>query len=100
MHGAAGRARRVRGRHRVWRSFSAMVLARYVDRDNQRSKRARVTTILSSKETQLTTWLTRENDLRGFVVAKGYAHAIAHWRRRLGCAPESLAQDWPDGAAR
>ena len=58
------------------RSFSALVLAECIDRDNQANVLSDHT-ILSWGD-QLTTWLTRENDLRGFVVAKGYAHAIAH----------------------
>ncbi|MEI2669882.1 MAG: DUF2785 domain-containing protein [Marmoricola sp.] len=58
------------------RSFSALVLAECIDRDNQANVLSDHT-ILSWGD-QLTTWLPRENDLRGFVVTKGYAHAIAH----------------------
>jgi Protein of unknown function (DUF2785) len=58
------------------RSFSALILAECVRRDNQQG--------LVPPETMLSwgdavsSWIVRERDLRGFVPEKGWAHAIAH----------------------
>ena len=58
------------------RSFSALVLAECIVRDNSRPL------VLGGKVLQwgdaVATWLLREQDLRGFVPGKGWAHAIAH----------------------
>jgi hypothetical protein len=58
------------------RSFSALVLAECIARDNSRPL------VLGGKVLQwgdaLATWLLRERDLRGFVPGKGWAHAVAH----------------------
>jgi hypothetical protein len=57
------------------RSFSALVLAECIARDNARPL------VLGGKILQwgdaLATWLLRERDLRGFVPGKGWAHADA-----------------------
>jgi len=58
------------------RSFSALVLAECLDRDNQ-ANLVTTQTVLAWGD-QLASWVTRENDLRGFITGKGYAHAIAH----------------------
>lgn len=58
------------------RSFSALVLAECIARDNQ-ANLVTTQTILAWGD-RLTSWITRENDLRGFVTGQGYAHAIAH----------------------
>jgi hypothetical protein len=58
------------------RSFSALVLSECIARDNEVNVLT-AGTILTWGD-RLTSWITRENDLRGFVTGKGYAHAIAH----------------------
>jgi hypothetical protein len=58
------------------RSFSALVLAECIARDNTRPL------VLGGKVLQwgdaVATWMLREQDLRGFVPGKGWAHAVAH----------------------
>ena len=58
------------------RSFSALVLGECIARDNLRP-------LLPGGKIlewgdRLATWLLREQDLRGFVPGKGWAHAVAH----------------------
>ena len=58
------------------RSFSALVLGECIARDNSRP-------LLPGGKIlewgdRLTTWLLREQDLRGYVPGKGWAHAVAH----------------------
>jgi hypothetical protein len=58
------------------RSFSALVLAECIARDNLRP-------LLPGGKIlewgdRLATWLLRERDLRGYVPGKGWAHAVAH----------------------
>ena len=58
------------------RSFSALVLGECIARDNTRP-------LLPGGKIldwgdRLTTWLLREQDLRGFVPTKGWAHAVSH----------------------
>lgn len=64
------------------RSFSALVLGECIARDNQRPL------VPSGKVMEwgdrVATWLLRENDLRGFVPGKGWAHAVAHGADALG----------------
>lgn len=64
------------------RSFSALVLAECVARDNVRPL------VLGGKILQwgdaLATWLLREQDLRGFVPGRGWAHAVAHGADAIG----------------
>lgn len=64
------------------RSFSALVLAECLDRDNERH-------LLPGGKVlewgdRLATWFLREQDTRGFVLGKGWAHAIAHGADALG----------------
>jgi hypothetical protein len=64
------------------RSFSALVLADVVNRAN-------ITGTVSPSHMltwgdRAMTWFTRENDLRGFVAGKGWAHAVAHGADLLG----------------
>jgi hypothetical protein len=58
------------------RAFSALVLAECIERDNSRPL------VLGGKVLQwgdaIATWVLREQDLRGYVDGKGWAHAIAH----------------------
>lgn len=69
------------------RSFSALVLAECIARDNSRP-------LLPGGKVidwgdRLAAWLLRERDLRGFVPGKGWAHAIAHGADALGTVAES-----------
>ena len=58
------------------RSFSALVLAECVERDNAELLMPPVK-ILDWGD-RVTGWLVRERDVRGFVPDRGWAHAIAH----------------------
>jgi hypothetical protein len=69
------------------RSFSALVLAECLERDNEHH-------LLPAGKVlewgdQLATWYLREQDTRGFVPGKGWAHAIAHGADALGVLGES-----------
>ncbi|MDO9456917.1 DUF2785 domain-containing protein [Nocardioides sp.] len=58
------------------RAFSVLVLAECIARDNSRPL------VLGGKVLQwgdaIATWVLREQDLRGWVDGKGWAHAVAH----------------------
>lgn len=58
------------------RSFSALILAECLERN------ARIDTLPSAKVfdwgDRLASWFIREQDLRGHVTGKGWAHAVAH----------------------
>lgn len=58
------------------RSFSALVLAECIARDNEQHILAPETILGWGDRTA--GWLVRERDLRGFVPGKGWAHAVAH----------------------
>ena len=69
------------------RSFSALVLAECIARDNSRP-------LLPGGKIldwgdRIAAWMLRERDLRGFVPGKGWAHAIAHGADALGTLAES-----------
>lgn len=64
------------------RSFSSLVLTECVSRDNE-AHLLTANTILSWGD-RVATWLIRERDLRGHVVGKGWAHAVAHGADALG----------------
>ena len=69
------------------RSFSALVLAECIARDNGRP-------LLPGGKIldwgdRIATWLLRERDLRGYVPGKGWAHAVAHGADALGTLAES-----------
>jgi hypothetical protein len=64
------------------RSFSALVLAECVSRDND-------LTLLPAARLldwgdRVSGWLVRERDVRGFVPGKGWAHAVAHGADAIG----------------
>ncbi|HEX4190213.1 MAG TPA: DUF2785 domain-containing protein [Marmoricola sp.] len=69
------------------RSFSALALTECIDRST--------TTGLAGPEVVLRwgdrvmSWLAREQDLRGFVPGKGWAHALAHGADALGALARS-----------
>jgi hypothetical protein len=69
------------------RSFSALVLAECIARDN-------ACTILPPVQIldwgdRVAGWLVRERDVRGFVPGKGWAHALAHGADAIGVLAES-----------
>jgi hypothetical protein len=69
------------------RSFSALVLAECVERDNQELLLPPVK-ILEWGD-RITGWLVRERDVRGFVPGRGWAHAVAHGADAIGCLADS-----------
>ena len=64
------------------RSFSALVLAECVARDNELSLLPQ--TRLLEWGDRVSGWLVREQDVRGFVPGKGWAHAVAHGADAIG----------------
>jgi Protein of unknown function (DUF2785) len=69
------------------RSFSALVLAECIERDNAES-------LLPAGKLlewgdRVTGWLVRERDLRGFVPGEGWAHAVAHGADAVGVLARS-----------
>ncbi len=69
------------------RSFSALVLAECLERDNDQH-------LLPGGKVmewgdRLATWFLAEQDTRGFVADKGWAHAVAHGADTLGALGES-----------
>jgi hypothetical protein len=69
------------------RSFSALVLAECIHRDNERSLLP--PTRLLEWGDRISGWLVRERDVRGFVPEKGWAHAIAHGADAIAILAES-----------
>lgn len=69
------------------RSFSALVLASCVHRDNL-MRLVPVDTLLAWGD-RLAGWFVRERDLRGFVPGNGWAHAVAHGADAIGALAES-----------
>jgi hypothetical protein len=69
------------------RSFSALVLAECIERDNAESllPPARLLDWCD----RIAGWLVRERDVRGFVPGQGWAHAIAHGADALSCLADS-----------
>lgn len=69
------------------RSFSALVLSGCIERDTARSL------VPGDKVLEwgdrVATWLLGEQDLRGYVPGKGWAHAVAHGADALGALAES-----------
>ena len=69
------------------RSFSALVLAECLARDNA------VSLLPAGKILEwgdrVSGWLVRERDVRGFVPGRGWAHAVAHGADALGVLAES-----------
>ena len=69
------------------RSFSALVLAECIGRDNAES-RLPPAKIMEWGD-RINGWLVRERDVRGFVPGKGWAHAVAHGADAVGVLAES-----------
>lgn len=74
------------------RSLSALVLGECIARDNTRPLLPGAKVLEWGD--RLATWLLRERDLRGFVLGKGWAHAVAHGADSLAVLARSphLAQ--------
>ncbi|NYD41210.1 DUF2785 domain-containing protein [Nocardioides panaciterrulae] len=76
------------------RSFSVLVLAECIARDNGRP-------LLPGGKIlewgdRIATWLLRERDLRGHVTGSGWAHAVAHGADALGTLAESPHLNTPE----
>jgi hypothetical protein len=69
------------------RSFSVLVLAECIDRDNTQSLLPPAK--LLDWGDRISGWLVRERDVRGFVPEHGWAHAIAHGADALGVLAQS-----------
>jgi hypothetical protein len=69
------------------RSFSALVLAECIARDNSQSLLP-AAKILEWGD-RISGWLVRERDVRGFVPGLGWAHAVAHGADAIGVLAES-----------
>ncbi len=69
------------------RTFSVLVLAECIDRDNQE------TLVPAAKLLQwgdhIASWYLRERDVRGYVPGKGWAHAVAHGADAIGVLARS-----------
>ncbi|MDN5892952.1 MAG: DUF2785 domain-containing protein [Nocardioides sp.] len=64
------------------RSFSALILAECLDRNNVVDVLPRDTVLVWGDH--LSSWFVREKDLRGHVADKGWAHAVAHGADAVG----------------
>ncbi|MBA2463580.1 MAG: DUF2785 domain-containing protein [Nocardioidaceae bacterium] len=71
------------------RSFSALILGECISRTNEQHL-LRADTVLRWGD-RVAGWLVREQDLRGFVVGKGWAHAVAHGADALTALASSEA---------
>lgn len=69
------------------RSFSALILAECISRDNEHHLLPGAKVLEWGD--RLATWYLREQDTRGFVPGKGWAHAIAHGADAIGVLAES-----------
>jgi len=64
------------------RSFSALILAEAVGRDNE-VRLLSADTVLRWGD-RATSWFVRERDLRGWIAERGWAHTVAHGADLLG----------------
>ena len=69
------------------RSFSALILAECLSRDNEHHLLPGAKVLEWGDH--LATWYLREQDVRGFVPGKGWAHALAHGADAIGVLAES-----------
>jgi len=76
------------------RSFSALILGECLQRDNGRHL-VPPDTVLGWGD-RLAGWFIAEQDLRGYVPGKGWAHAVAHGADALGALAESSAMGAPE----
>ncbi|MGH3472797.1 MAG: DUF2785 domain-containing protein [Nocardioidaceae bacterium] len=73
------------------RSFSALTLAACLERDNA-AHLLPIDTVMSWAEKAIG-WFTREEDLRGYVPGKGWAHTVAHGADLVGALAQSRHLD-------
>jgi len=78
------------------RSFSALVLAECLERDN--AQHLLTDAKVMEWGDRLATWFLTEQDTRGFVPGKGWAHAIAHGADTIGALGESPHLAGPEHA--
>lgn len=76
------------------RSFSALVLAECIHRDNEQSLLPPAR--LLEWGDRISGWLVREKDVRGFVPEKGWAHAVAHGAHAIGTLAQSSHFQLPE----
>lgn len=76
------------------RSFSALILAECLDRNNTID--ALPTGTVLDWGDRLANWFVRELDLRGYVANKGWAHTVAHGADALGVLGASPALNSPE----
>lgn len=76
------------------RSFSALILAECLARDNL-VRRVPASTVLAWGD-RLAGWYVRERDLRGWVEGEGWAHAVAHGADALAVLAASPHLDFPE----
>jgi hypothetical protein len=69
------------------RSFSVLVLAECIDRDNEQGLVPGAK--LLDWGDRIASWYLRERDVRGFVPGKGWAHAVAHGADAIGVLARS-----------
>ena len=78
------------------RSFSALVLAECLERDN--AQHLLTDAKVMEWGDRLATWFLTEQDTRGFVPGKGWAHAVAHGADTIGALGESPHLSGPEHA--
>ena len=78
------------------RSFSALVLAECLERDN--AQHLLTDAKVMEWGDRLATWFLTEQDTRGFVPGKGWAHAVAHGADTIGALGESPHLAGPEHA--
>ena len=71
------------------RSFSARIIGECISRDNE--QQLLPTDTLIRWGDRAASWFVREQDLRGFVPDKGWAHAVAHGADVIGTLAQSPA---------
>jgi hypothetical protein len=71
------------------RSFSVLVLAECIARDNEAHLVSGGTMVRWGD--RVASWFVRERDLRGFVAGKGWARAVAHGADAIGALAQSEA---------
>lgn len=76
------------------RSFSALVLAECIARDNEVEVLPRSTLLAWGDE--IASWFLRERDLRGYVSGQGWAHALAHGSDAIARLAGSRHLDAPE----
>lgn len=69
------------------RSFSALILTECIDRSTSAALGG--PEVVLRWGDKVMSWLSREQDLRGFVPGKGWAHAVAHGADALGALARS-----------